>query len=72
MLTQKWSGPEPAPAVIARSWFLNDTRDEDGELIPVALENKCWSVADDSNPLLNLLPAASLFPVVQDPEAGQV
>jgi hypothetical protein len=71
LLPQRWSGPEPAPAVIARSWFLDDTRDENGELIPVALEHKCWSVADASTGLMELLPPGSHFPV-QDPEAGQV
>jgi hypothetical protein len=71
MLPRKRSGPEPSPAVIARSWFLNDTRDEDGELIPVALDHKCWSVADASNGLMELLPPGSHYPV-QYPEAGQV
>ena len=71
MLPRRQSGPEPPPAVIARSWFLNGAMNEDGVLIPIALDPNSWSEEDDSNRLVNLLPAASHYPVVPAPEAGQ-
>jgi hypothetical protein len=71
MLPRRKSGPEPAPAVIARSWFLNGARDDHGVLIPIALDPNSWSEEDDASRMVNLLPAASLYSVASVPEAGQ-
>jgi hypothetical protein len=71
MLPRRQSGPEPAPAVIARSWFLNGARDDDGVLIPIALDPNSWSEEDDASRLVALLPAASHYPVLPAQEAGQ-
>jgi hypothetical protein len=71
MLPRKESGPEPGPAVIARSWFLNDAKDDEGVLIPIAMDPTSWSEEDDASRLVAMLPAASLYPVASVPEAGQ-
>jgi hypothetical protein len=63
--------PNQHPAVIARSWFVNGAMDENGVLIPIALDPNSWSEEDDANRLVNLLPALSHYPVAPAPEAGQ-
>ena len=65
------SGVEPAPAVLAREWFLNDVRDDEGEIIPIAMDPNSWSEADDADRLVAMLPAGSRYPVASVPEAGQ-
>ena len=71
MLPRKQSGPEPAPAVLARSWFLNDARDDKGVIIPIDMDPTSWSEEADASRLVAMLPAASLYPVASVPEAGQ-
>jgi hypothetical protein len=71
MLPRKESGPEPGPAVIARSWFLNDARDDEGVLIPIAMDPDSWSEEDDASRLVAMLPAASHYPVLPAQGGGQ-
>ena len=65
------SGVEPAPAVLAREWFLNDARDDEGAIISITMDPTSWTEEDDASRLVAMLPPGSLYPVASVPEAGQ-